>query len=685
MKDNMRRLPIPVKIVLLVVLAFIGALTAEFFCFGISGRAHQGEGVSFQLGENSGNIERTWEKTLIPLSEDERNSIRMNRDSARILAEVNGEKYEPEQDETLMEEGDTMYRRMIRTSFSIEMTDKVYMGKLFLQCGGLEENGDYILTVYDGGEAVFKGIHEVLDARLDGFWITVNQEGDRIDFSLYTQEEPKPEEMSLSIRNEYSVNWLRVFFLFVLFVTLAVFLLCGSAFRRRVENLFVLFSLLLGCTLILCIGTNQVGFDEYIHGARAYDISFGSTIQTTEAAMRMKANDLPFFHNREERSLVETYEEVNHDYSWADITSQSRFVSYADRSYLPISIFIKIGRALGLPFAWNMMLGKFGGLLFKTLLGYLAIRFARSGKGIIAMLALIPNEIFAASSLSYDGVVNGFLLLAVVLTMNCLLEEERNITGVQVLLVLGAYIAGSTAKAIYILMAFMLLFLGQSQFGSRLRKWVFRVSVISIAGLLLYSVFFPPVSASAGYELMGNLAYAGDKRNAGTSVLGQIGYILGAPLHYMALLLKSMLGDLWLYVSGRHAFFNYGYLGGLPGGFTLAGVILLCGASLVKPREEERPVILRKYKIVNGIMILGMSAVIWSSMYISYTPVGSGVIEGVQARYFLPLLLPFALCLFNGRFTCKLKEENYNRILLGFVVFLNLLAIYTLALKPLNF
>ena len=463
-----------------------------------------------------------------------------------------------------------------------------------------------------------------------------------------------------------------------------LFIANKKLFEEKLEIVFVICSLILGSILILSIGTNQIGFDEYTHAAKAYEVSFGSTVETTESAMRMRGNDLPFFHNTEERKLIEAYEDVNNDFSWADISTKSRFITYADRSYLPIAIFIKLGRALHMPFAWNMMFGKFGNLLFFTLLAYFAIKYAKSGKGVIAVLALLPNTLFAASGFTYDGVVNGFLLLAVVLTTNLMLEEENKITWIQVLLVLGSYIAGSTAKPIYIIMALMLVFFSQKRFYGRWQTYVFRIATVVIIGLLMYTIFFPPVSTSANYELVGNLAYAGDKRNQGTSVIGQLQYILGNPIQYTGLLLSSMIGDFLRYVSGYYPFFNYGYLGELSGVFTVIGEVILMAGCVFAPISEKREVIGIKYKILNLIMIFGLSAVIWTSMYVSYTPVGSGRIEGVQARYFMPLFLPFCYCLFNTKWKIKMSVINYRKILLGFVVALNFFAIYILALVPIN-
>lgn len=44
------------------------------------------------------------------------------------------------------------------------------------------------------------------------------------------------------------------------------------------------------------------------------------------------------------------------------------------------------------------------------------------------------------------------------------------------------------------------------------------------------------------------------------------------------------------------------------------------------------------------LMNFGVVAIVFSSMYISYTPVGNPKILGVQGRYVIPLFLPFLSC-----------------------------------------
>ena len=115
----------------------------------------------------------------------------------------------------------------------------------------------------------------------------------------------------------------------------------------------------------------------------------------------------------------------------------------------------------------------------------------------------------------------------------------------------------------------------------------------------------------------------------------------------------------------------------------IAGVLILILEALRK--EESKPFLPSNYRILNAIMIFGLSAVIYTSMYVSYTPVASSVIEGVQARYFIPLLLPFVYVISGKKNLIPIKEKWYSKIVFAFPILANLWSIYWLALRPFNF
>ena len=95
--------------------------------------------------------------------------------------------------------------------------------------------------------------------------------------------------------------------------------------------------------------------------------------------------------------------------------------------------------------------------------------------------------------------------------------------------------------------------------------------------------------------------------------------------------------------------------------------------------DEENPfVYTKKQRITSGLIIFVVVGLIWTALYLSFTTVGSTVIHGVQARYYLPILLPTSYVLFGGRIKLKIKPEMVRKIALGVAVFFEMHLIYNM-------
>ena len=75
-------------------------------------------------------------------------------------------------------------------------------------------------------------------------------------------------------------------------------------------------------------------------------------------------------------------------------------------------------------------------------------------------------------------------------------------------------------------------------------------------------------------------------------------------------------------------------------------------------------------KMVFLIVFVVIVLLIYTSLYVQWTPLKSPLIIGVQARYFLPILLLTAIFLNNNKIVINGKLSN--RYILLFLLFLNL-------------
>ena len=73
---------------------------------------------------------------------------------------------------------------------------------------------------------------------------------------------------------------------------------------------------------------------------------------------------------------------------------------------------------------------------------------------------------------------------------------------------------------------------------------------------------------------------------------------------------------------------------------------------------------------------LSIIVLVWTSMYLIYTPVGTDHMNGVQARYYFPILAPVRFALLGGR-NVEFSDKTLKFSLLLPVV-LSLAALYQL-------
>ena len=63
-------------------------------------------------------------------------------------------------------------------------------------------------------------------------------------------------------------------------------------------------------------------------------------------------------------------------------------------------------------------------------------------------------------------------------------------------------------------------------------------------------------------------------------------------------------------------------------------------------------------------------------MYLSFTPVGSTEITGVQERYYIPLLFAIFICFKNSKVTCNIEDSKVMLIISTILMYIYFFEIY---------
>lgn len=540
----------------------------------------------------------------------------------------------------------------------------------------VEEVADYRLILLDGQGNTISERAGSISPKLD--MSVINLRAEAAELVLVFSEAVSADGL-MTAANFMEWSPYRLFFLISTF-GLAAFLWMGRrVVSRKPEYAFAVIALTAGLQIILMTGTNQISYDEQTHISKTWNLSYIGTVYDTEAVLELKTLTVPEFHNRFERIQVESYLQGIHDYETADVYRQTKMIYYDRRAYLPMAVCIAAARIMKLPFAVMLMAGKFGNLLMYTAVCFFAVRKAKQKKGLVAVIALLPNSIFSASQFCYDACVNSFLLLAMVLTANEFFTPKERVRPRNMAAILLCLIVGSYAKPVYMLMGLVLLFLGNDKFPSKRAAWMFRAAFTVLCLSMVYEVLG---KSAVGGSVTETLAHAGDIRTEGANMLGQIRHIFGAPFSYAWQLLSSMFVRIADWFTGKDQFLMYAYLG-TPG--TLCTWIFFAAvffSALYRCPHERQECLSGGNKALFVIMVFGMSAVVWTVLYLSFNTVGSPVIDGVQNRYFTPVLFPFFICLANRRLVWKRSGESYHMILFTVMTGLLLYTNFRLGMMP---
>ena len=290
---------------------------------------------------------------------------------------------------------------------------------------------------------------------------------------------------------------------------------------------------------------------------------------------------------------------------------------YSPLNYLPLVIGLKAGRMLGLGSVPAVYLGRVLMFLAFLLLCRRAIAVTPVGKSIFAGIALLPFSMMVSSGYSYDGMVMISSLCFTACILRLLHEPSRRRHLAEAML-WAAVLGGVKGGGYLLLLILCLLFIVRY----RQKGVVFMLPVLA-AGLLSVLLFDVILPSDALFQL----------GEAGTGKLAA-SFALTHPLKYAGMMLQSYLD----YTDSLLLGLGAGYLSWLQNvvpGFVIAAIFGL--VSVQSLLEEDRLSFGKNEKWIL-ILTVALTFITTPAMLLSWTSAASRRIEGLQGRYFLPVL-----------------------------------------------
>ncbi|MFV0250421.1 MAG: DUF2142 domain-containing protein [Bacilli bacterium] len=432
--------------------------------------------------------------------------------------------------------------------------------------------------------------------------------------------------------------------------------------KFKIENIFLCFAIILGLSYLLAIPIGRVP-DEQTHFLRAYEISEGYLVSDKSSkgsGGRELSNDvIKIFESESQRlNYKSMYENIKIEKSTE--TNFQLFPNtalYAFICYIPQAMGIFIGKILGLPTLMLAYLGRLFNLATWISIMYFTIKKIPLKKLAIFAFAFMPMSLQEASSLSADALTNAmaFALIGFVFYMKY--EKKGLMNKKEMILMILLAIIMSMCKIVYLPLCLTLFLIPKDRFKSNKDKYT-KIILLAIFVVLINFIWLC-ISATFLNEIREGV-------NSGE----QVKFVLTNPINYLQVLFYTVYNNFHLYiihfVGASLCYFDvnlsliYIYL------YLLILIIILLFDSNKKIDKSDKFMML--------FVIIACMLLMFTSLYVQWTYLKSNIIDGVQGRYFIPLLLPLAFLL-NIKVKSNIIKEKYIHLL---IIFINFYALMTL-------
>ena len=456
--------------------------------------------------------------------------------------------------------------------------------------------------------------------------------------------------------------------------------------KAGIEKIFLGIAIPLGILYIFMM-VPMAGPDEQSHYQNSYQLS-NALLLRWDRMNQGTADHFDYHGLHGHYNTASGYDRIVREFFQPMVDTTEKAIRQYSQNwplmFLPQAIGIAVGRLFGLGFLPLFYLGRLMNLLFYVFCVYRAIRIMPRYRMLLCMTALLPMCMHQAASYSYDAYINGlsFLLTAKILKaswdpdpaeagesllkgwkrgkLKGLRDSWRTgvggagtISKAELGMLLLTALLWAPAKPVYTPLLLLLLIIPKERFGGMKQKLICIGTIIAVvlAEALIIQLGAVQSVAASGSSAGDGLNWQGEKNYT-------LSWILGHPAEAVRVVLYSIRIQYrpWLYECLGS------YMAGLtillPVRYMKIYIVLLLICVLRRSREASGDRSLTslaedEFRIPgwNRILCLGAAAMaaglILLTMMLAWTSDTSELIQGIQGRYFLPLVMLPLICLDN--------------------------------------
>lgn len=321
-------------------------------------------------------------------------------------------------------------------------------------------------------------------------------------------------------------------------------------------------------------------------------------------------------------------------------------------AYFIPALGITLARLLHLNSLGLMYLGRLFNLMFFAAAAYLSMRRLPFGKEVLFGTALLPMTIHLSASFSYDVLIMAGIFYFTACCLDLAFQAER-VRPADILVLAAVMAAAGPCKMVYAVFMGLCLLIPVRKFGGW-GKWLLAAACVFGAWCAAMVLVNSQTVASYATETDSYVSWA-----------GEAGFSLTMLIHQPVKAFQMFFNTIIWQAQYWHMTIIGAYLGNVDTVLDVPYLLVLffTGSLLLLALRKpgENLVLTGKGRIWIWCLCFLCAGAVMLSMLISWTPISSRIINGVQGRYFLPFLPVLLL-------TCKndtlVLTKNPNRVIL---------------------
>lgn len=455
---------------------------------------------------------------------------------------------------------------------------------------------------------------------------------------------------------------------FVLILNILLTVVGGIAFaliykkwngsNLKIENLFLMTVIPLGIFYLFAFPYGTI-MDEQNHFLRTYEITDGHLI----SELNEKGQGGNFLtSNFMELPLTVVDYETQAQVTNVKAGEEKMFYEFSNTAlysficYIPQAIGVGLGKLLHVSFIYQVFMGRMTNFICYVAIVYFAIKFLPFKKEIVYLITTLPITMQEMISLSPDALTIAMALAIVSFTLYMIYTKKDEMNKRQIAMMCLISIVLSMCKIVYLPLCLMLFLIPKERFGSLKKK-----------NIIIFTLAVFVVILNLGWTGFAS-RYLNSNIN-GSSSSEQVDYVLHQPYKLVPIAVNTLQqksSEILLTMFGAHLGYYVVHVFAPYIYFLITFFIVALFIKNEKTVENTQKGLL-------GFIVFSVCVLIGLSLYIQWTPLMEPVIQGIQGRYFIPLMLLIAILCTNKQI--EFKGNLLNRYILLLILIINLSAI----------